>query len=313
MKHRIFPIIVSLWLGSHLVAVGQDAAIEAEGAVAESETTAAETKDSASEISDASQSYVAAFNARDVAKLVSHWCPEGVYVSRSSGEQVVGREAMTDEFTAVFADESTPKLVSVTDSIDFISPNVAVERGSAKVIRGEDDVVESTYTVVYIKSEGKWLIDRVTEDDIVSVPSNYDQLKELEWLVGAWVDRDEGISIDIDCQWTSKKNYLSRRYTVSNEEGAQSSGLQIIGWDPQQKQIRSWLFDSDGGFIRGTWTHRDDRWIVQSVATLPDGRSGSFASVFRPSNDGNYTWQKINRVLDGKLLPNIDEIVVLRK
>ena len=65
--------------------------------------------------------------------------------------------------------------------------------------------------------------------------------------------------------------------------------------------------------INGTWTKRDDRWVVQSVATLADGSTGSFTSVFRPLDDGNFTWQKLNRVLDGKLLPNIDEIVVQRK
>ena len=52
---------------------------------------------------------------------------------------------------------------------------------------------------------------------------------------------------------------------------------------------------------------------VRDNLDLPDGASGSFTSIFRPTDDGNYTWQKINRVLDGRLLPNINEIVVQRK
>ena len=28
---------------------------------------------------------------------------------------------------------------------------------------------------------------------------------------------------------------------------------QRIGWDPAAKQIRSWEFDSEGGFGEGTW------------------------------------------------------------
>ena len=135
----------------------------------------------------------------------------------------------------------------------------------------------------------------------------------MEWLVGEWVDAGEGFTIDVTCKWTENQNYLSRTYTVSSEDGAASSGLQIIGWDAKQKLIRSWLFDSDGGFIKGTWAKRDDRWVVQAVATLPDGGSGSFTSIFRPTEDGSYTWEKINRVLDGQLLPNVDEIVVRRK
>ena len=164
-----------------------------------------------------------------------------------------------------------------------------------------------------MKRGGKWLIDRVTEDEIITRPSHYQQLQGLEWLVGEWVDAGEGFTIDMNCKWTENQNYISRTYTVSSEDRAQSSGLQIIGWDPKQKLIRSWLFDSNGGVINGVWTRRDDRWIVQSVATLADGETGSFTSIFQPSEDGNYTWQKTNRVLGGKLLPNIDEVVVQRK
>ncbi len=300
MQQKIVPFFVMFWLvTASLVATGQDAATE--------------TDDATAKIEAAIQSYLAAFNARDVAKLVSHWSPEGVYISRTSGEQVVGREALTEEFTAIFAGDSVPKLAATTESIDFISPNVALERGTATVTCAEDDVVETNYSVVYVKRDGIWLIDRVTEDEIVVQPSNYQQLKDLEWLVGEWVDEGDGITIEIDCKWTRNQNYLSRSYTVSNEEEVESSGLQIIGWDPQQKQIRSWLFDSDGGFISGTWNKRDDRWIVQSVATLADGGSGSFTAIFRPLEDGNYTWQKVNQVVDGKLLPNLDEILVQRK
>jgi hypothetical protein len=221
---------------------------------------------------------------------------------------------MTKEFTAMFAGKSVPKLLGTTESIRFISPNVALERGTATVTHAEDDVVESDYSVVYVKRDGTWLIDRVTEEEILVQLSNYEQLKELEWLVGEWVDAGEGISINVDCSWTKNQNFICRRYSVSDLEGAvESSGLQIIGWDAKQKLIRSWLFDSNGGVINGVWTRRDDRWIVQSVATLADGETGSFTSIFRPSDDGNYTWQKTNRVLGGQLLPNIDEVVVQRK
>ncbi len=300
MKHQICRAFVIVWLAAaSLVATGQDAVTE--------------TDDASAEIKASIQSYISAFNARDVAKLVSHWSPEGVYVSRTSGEEVVGREAMTKEFAAIFASDSVPKLAGTTESIDFISPNVALERGTATVTHAEADVVETNYSVVYVKRDGTWLIDRVTEEEIVVQPSNYQQLKDLQWLVGEWIDESDGITIEVTCRWTRNQNFISRTYTVSNEDEIESSGLQVIGWDPKQKQIRSWLFDSNGGFITGTWTKRDDRWIVQSVATMADGGSGSFTSVFRPSEDGNYTWQKINRVLGGKLLPNIDESVVQRK
>ena len=300
MQHWFGKVFVVLWLcATGLAANGQDAPTE--------------SNDDTALIKAAIQSYVTAFNARDAKKLASHWSPEGVYTSRTSGEQMVGRDAIAAEFVAMFAGDSAPKLTVATESIDFISPNVALERGNATVTHAEGDVDETSYSVVHVKRDGRWLIDRVTEDDVVTEPSHYEQLKDLEWLIGEWVDDVDGITIEIACKWTKNQNFISRTYTVSNEGEVDSTGLQIIGWDPKEKQIRSWLFDSNGGFITGTWTKRDDRWIVQSVATLADGGSGSFTSVFRPLEDGNHAWQKFNRVVDGELLPNIDESVVQRK
>ena len=287
--------------------------LSATGFVASGQDTATESNDGTAAIKGAIQSYVMAFNARDAQKLASHWSPEGVYISRTSGEQVVGRDAIAVEFAAMFAGESVPKLSVATESIEFISPNVALERGTATLTNAEGDVAQSNYRVVQVKRDGTWLIDRVTEDNIITEPSHYEQLKDLEWLIGEWVDDIDEVTIEIASRWTEKQNFISRTYTVSNGEEVNSSGLQIIGWDAKQKQIRSWLFDSNGGFVTGTWTKRDDRWLVPSVATLTDGTSGSFTSVFRPLEDGDYAWQKINRVMDGKLLPNIDEGVVHRK
>lgn len=198
-------------------------------------------------------------------------------------------------------------------SIEFVSPHVALGRGRAVVTGGEDDPTETQFSTVYVKQNGRWLIDRVTEEDIVIESGHLDQLQKLDWMIGQWVDAGKGFKIEMTCDWTTRQNYISRKFSVSDADKLDLSGLQIIGWDPKQKTIRSWLFDSNGSFITGVWTEREDHWVVQSVATFPGGSSGSFTSILKPLDDGNYTWQKINQVVDGKLLPNVDEIVVQRK
>jgi len=302
MKCKMCRSFAMLWLAvGSLAANGQDVATKSENA------------GNVAAVQAAIQSYIAAFNAKDVAKLVSHWSPTGVYISRNTGDRVTGHDALTEEFTAIFESGDVPVLAAATESIEMISPNVALERGTATVTRGDSGPVDSIYNVVYVKSGGTWLIDRVTEKEIAVQLSKYQQLKDLEWLIGEWRDEGDGTTIEFSCRWTKNQNYISRTYTVSNDGEVESTGLQIIGWDPQQKQIRSWLFDSDGGFVTGTWTRRDDRWVVQAMATLADGGTGSFTSIFRPTDDGTFTWEKINRVVDGQLLPNIDEIIVRRK
>ncbi len=267
-----------------------------------------------SEIEAAIQAYVAAFNARDAQSLANLWAPEAVYTSRSSGEQIVGRDAMVADFTSIFAGDNPPNLAVATESIEFISPNVGLQRGTATLTYSEDDVAETRYSVVYVKRDGAWLIDRVTEDEIVVAVSNREKLEPLEWLIGEWVDDPDSTGVELDCQWTRNQNFISVVYKVFDDEGEiASSGLQVIGWDPVNNRIRSWLFDSDGGFVSGIWTSRDGQWAVQSTATLADGVQGSYTSIYQPLEDGNFSWHKVNQIVDGQLLPNGDEIVIQRR
>jgi uncharacterized protein (TIGR02246 family) len=265
-------------------------------------------------IAAAVASYGAAFNERDAETLASHWAPEGVYINRTTGDKVTGRANMVEAFKSLFAGEGAPTLELVSESIEFISPNVALERGAATITNTDETVSLTRYKVIFVQQGGKWLIDRVTEDEIQVAPaSNYEHLQGLEWIIGSWVDASDGVSITTECSWTKNQNFISRKYVVSQEGDVESTGLQIIGWDPKNERIRSWLFDSNGGFISGTWEQSGERWIVQSVATLPDGASGSFTSIFRPLEDDSFGWHKINRVLDGELLPNVDEVIVTRQ
>ncbi len=91
------------------------------------------------------------------------------------------------------------------------------------------------------------------------------------------------------------------------------SGMQLIGWDPAAKQIRSWVFDSDGGFGQGTWTRKDNRWSNQQSGVLPDGRKSSSVNIFTYLDDDTFTLQSINRMVDGELLPNIDEVKITKE
>ena len=65
--------------------------------------------------------------------------------------------------------------------------------------------------------------------------------------------------------------------------------------------------------MSGTWTKKGDQWFVQSVATLADGGSGSFAGVYRPIDENSFAWKKVNQIVDGEILPNLDEIILTRE
>ena len=277
---------------------------------------AAETAPRAGEemaIRKAVESYVAAFNKANAKALAAMWSPEAVYTNPVTGIQVTGRGAIEKQFAGIFAESAGVKLQATTHSIDFISPGVAVEHGSTKLMEAEQTVEDSDYTAVYVKRDGKWLLDRVTEEEVVQVPSHYEQLKDLEWMVGRWVDQDDQATVTTECNWSKNNNFLIRSFAVQVLDRIDMSGLQIIGWDPAAKQIRSWVFDSDGGFGQGTWTRRSNRWSIQQSGVLPDGRKSSSVNVFTYLDDGTFTLQSINRMVDGELLPNIDEVKITKE
>ena len=258
-------------------------------------------------------SYVAAFNAQDAKALSAHWSPEGVYISRLSGSRVTGREALVAEFTALFEEVKDMRLEVATESIDFVSPNVAIEQGSATVVRPKESPTMSTYSVVYVRRDGKWLIDRVSEKEVVEPPSHYEQLKCLEWMIGSWVDQDGEGTVATECHWARNNNFIIRSFNISIDGALDMAGMQVIGWDPARKQIRSWVFDSDGGFNEGVWQQQKQNWIVRCKATLPDGRVANSDSIMKPLDEDRFTWQQVNRFVDGEMLPNLEEVVIERE
>jgi hypothetical protein len=167
-----------------------------------------------------------------------------------------------------------------------------------------------------VKRDGKWLLDRVSEEEPAAPPdpppSSYEHLKELEWMIGSWIDQDEAATVQTDCEWTKNQNFINRSFAVVVGDQVDMAGMQIIGWDPVAKQIRSWLFDSDGGFAEGKWTRKEDRWLIQQTGTLPDGSRSSAVNIITRLNDDSFTWQSVHREINGDVLPNVDEVLVVR-
>jgi hypothetical protein len=50
----------------------------------------------------ADDAYVKAFNKHDAKALADAWSPEAVYLSRVTGDEVVGRAAIAEQFAALF-------------------------------------------------------------------------------------------------------------------------------------------------------------------------------------------------------------------
>lgn len=257
--------------------------------------------------------YVAAFNQGDARSLAALWSPEAVYTQPDTGEQAVGRAAIEKLFAQTFAASKGAKLEATTQSVKFVSPNVAIEQGTAKVLTAKGEPAETEYSAVYVKREGKWLLDRVTEEEPLVPHSNYEHLKELDWMVGTWLDQDEQSTIETTCHWAKNQNFLIRSFTVAIRDRVALSGMQIVGWDPAAKKIRSWVFDSDGGFGEGSWSKKGSAWHIQTTGTRADGKKASSVHIIKPMSNDQFSWQIVNGQVGDDLVPNTEAVIVVRQ
>lgn len=277
--------------------------------------TSCSTQDSGDEkaIRDKVKAYQTAFNEKKAAELASMWMEDADYVNPVTGEEVNGRAAIQKYFEEKFQKPETIHMNLHIESISFPKSNEAAETGTATIKKGDQPPMKIAYRALYEKVNGDWLLSEVREVEDMEAPSHYEHLKELEWLVGSWVDEDEDTTVTTTYEWDRYKNFLLQHFTVAVEGKFQVEGKQIIGWDPIKNAIRSWIFDSDGGFGEAKWSKKGSSWIAETTQTLDDGRKATATNIFTPVNADSYKWESVEREVDGELLPNIDPVTIVRK
>ena len=138
-------------------------------------------------------------------------------------------------------------------------------------------------------------------------------LEVLDWMVGTWIDEGEEATIVTDCSWTKNRKFLKRSFKVRIDEEVTLEGDQFVGWDPIAGQIRSWTFDSEGGFGEGLWIQDGNQWLVKASFVLADGSRASALNVYTFVDNDTIRWQSTNREIAGELQPNIPEVTVVRQ
>ena len=256
------------------------------------------------------ESFVEAFNQGDAERLASHWAEDAEYIL-PSGERLKGRDKIEQAFKKIFSDNKGIRIQVAISEIRFPRPNEAVEEGSAVVSYPGEEPKELTYEVRHEKRKAEWKIVHVEET--ASAPSNYEHLKELEWLTGEWVDDSKNVDVETLAQWTKNKNFITLSFGVQLEGRPALEGTQVIGWDPSVKAIKSWIFDSLGAFGEGVWSRDGSRWTVRTKGVLITGEKTSAINIYTALDENTFIFSSIGREINGEPQPNIEEIRVVRK
>ena len=262
-------------------------------------------------IRDAVGAFVKQYNAHKADEVAAMFAPDSRMVFRD-GTEVNGRDEIKESFEQTFVDSPKAAISVVVDSIRFLTPDVAVEEGVTNMFPDGDTLTSSgRYTVLHLKKNGRWLMQsvRVVEEEAVSP---YEHLQSLEWLVGDWVDEGRSEVVEATFRWDENKSFLLEEFQVVREGSVVLKGTQRIGWDPQAKQIRSWMFDSAGGFGEAVWTPVGDDWVCKAKGVGSDGATASATRILtRPAKE-RVIWSATDRLADGERLPDL-AVTMVRK
>jgi uncharacterized protein (TIGR02246 family) len=309
MRHFIIYSTLAVALMAMTAALRADGDKPGAGPASISQSAHQQDEQAIRQLADAcSKSY----NTGDAKGLADLFAPDAVITSEE-GESTQGRDAIEQVFAEIFKAHPKRNMEITIQSIVFASPIVAIEDGSTTVTYGEKEPVEhDRYRVVHVKQDGKWQMASVTDLPDEEATSA-EELKELDWLIGDWIDESPDALIETTYHWTDNHCFILGEFTVQIGGRPAMTGSQRIGWDPLAKKIRSWVFDSEGGFGEGLWTKDGKQWIAKMIGVTRNGKAASSTNIITYVIKERMTWQSRDRIVGGEKKPDTEVIPIVHK
>ena len=231
--------------------------------------------------------YLRAFNRHDSLRAAAHWSASADNTNLASGEITRGRDAVEEVLAALFEEEAGATIDIDVVSIRMVRSDVAVVDAVSALSFSDTGNFRphpsrSRLLAVVVKQDGRWLLESVREAALAATPPAAGPLDALAWLVGSWEDAEDGVTASTHCCWSADRSFLIRTHHVTSDTSAAAvppveSGIpqllsphpsgpreitEVIGWDPQAGEIRSWLFGSGGRLAEGEWKRKGEQWQI---------------------------------------------------
>jgi uncharacterized protein (TIGR02246 family) len=251
------------------------------------------------------QEFLKALAKGDAREVAAFWTATGEYAR--GGDLTIRGRANIEKAYAEHLKKKPPGAVTVEgESIRFLSDDTAVQEGTFVVKRPNPaETRRGQFSALSVRSGGKWYFGLLRESP--EAPS----LQELAWLVGSWTFSRDGAETRMAVEWTEGKKYLLCR-TTHKEDGETTTATQILAVHPATGAIRSWTFESDGSLGEAVWSRTDKGWRAKATSVTADGDKATAITILTPIDENTFTFQSIERTVDGEKAPDVGPIKVTR-
>ena len=239
------------------------------------------------------QGFLKAFESGDAERVAAFWTAGGELIE-DDGSTHRGRAAIAKVYRELFGSKEKRRAELQRESLRFPSRDTAIEEGQFKVRVGDGEPTSSRYSVLHVREGGKWLMAVVRE-----WPAEAVSLRDLEWLIGTWVAKRDDTEVRTTYEWAWSKSFIRMRFAIRQKDQT-LSGFQMIGKGPESGELRSWTFESEGGFGEASWSREGKRWVLDSTGRQPDGSTMTATNLLVPLGPDSFTWQSVRRSIDGE-------------
>src|SRR5262249_32367377 len=154
--------------------------------------------------------------------------------------------AIQKAFAEHFTKNPKCKVTLEPEPVRFTSRDTAIEEGYIKVARAKAETSYNRYSVLLVREDGKWLLGFIKE-----WPDEQADLKDMDWLIGAWTAKRDNLEIQSKYEWFGSKSFIKGQFTIRGKD-KNFTAMQMIGTDAKSGELRVWTFEHDGGFGEGT-------------------------------------------------------------
>lgn len=247
-------------------------------------------------------SYAKTLKTGDLKAIMNYWAPDADFTSET-GDVVKGREAISKLYAENLADLKAGTSAVKIDTLRFLTPDVAAMDGAVEFTPPSGPVEANRFSAVWTRKEGRWIISSARD-----LPESEGQAadrgrKEMQWLAGEWNGKDRDTTVKLTVRPELDGKFALAKFEIKGPKQPLVI-YQLIGWDPIEGTLRSWTFDSRGGFGETLWARDGSTWVGNTVGVLASGQTGSSVNLIQMMGPDQFKWSATSREVDGQPIPD---------